>query len=607
MDGGQAALPRWEMESIFGSEPGAADRAFAAALGGIDELAALFDALQIGPRPTSTVDAETISAVETTIDGWNRIVEAVGVQFNYLGCLVAADTGNEAARAALSELQQRHAVIAVLSARFTAWIGSLDLEALIAASPLARDHAFMLRDAQENAAHLMSQAEESLAAELAPSGATAWFRLREDIDASLVADFEVDGEVKRLPLTEIDDYLSKPDRALRVRAHHAIEGARRAATVPLAAALNGVKGEQIALAARRNWVDPLDAALAANKVDRITVETMLSAIRGALPIFHRFLAAKAVALGLPVLAIYDFFAPVSEAGENWPYDEAVRFIVEQFATYSPRLAELATRATSDGWIDVGPRGGKVGGGFCASLGRGRSRILLNYTPTHAWMSATAHELGHAYHSLVAHEYGRSHLQQSLTPPTLAETASTFCETIVQRSALTGSPEAERMELLNGILQSQSSNVFLTVAMYDLERAIFSARAKRALSGEELSGITVWAQQAIFGESIDHAVLRPSLWVANPHLFLPDLAYYNFPYAFGLLFGLGLYARYQETPAGFCERFDGLLADTGMANARDLAARFGIDLHDRAFWETGLAAIEQNVSQFEALVDKHSRP
>lgn len=603
MDATVVELPGWDLGSIFGPEPDAADRAFAEALRGIDELTALFDRLGMAPRAEPAIDDATMAAAEEVILAWNRVSEAVALQYSYLYCAVSADTGNAKAQAAMSELQQRNATLTKLHARLTAWIGSLDVEALIAASPAAHDHALILRDARDRATHLMSQAEEELAAELGISGAAAWFRLREDVDASLTTPIEIDGEVKVLPLSEIDGFLSTPNRDLRRRAHEAIEGARRGAEIPLAAAINGVKGEQIAVLKRRRWADPLDAALHLNRIDWETLDAMMSANRAAAPDLRRFLNAKARSLGLPVLASYDLFAPVSEEGHSWPYDEAVRFVTEQFATYSPRLAALAERATAGRWIDVGPREGKVGGGFCFGVGDGVSRILLNYTPNFVWMSGTAHELGHAYHELVAHEAGRNWLQQSLTPATLAETASTFCETLVQEQALARAADAERLELLNGVLQGQMINVFLTGVAYDTERAIFAARAERQLSAEELSEISLSAQREVFGDAVDPETLGPYQWAAIPHYFLPDLWYYNFPYAFGLLFGLGLYARYREDPISFIDGFDRLLADTGMADAVELAARFGIDLHDRSFWESGLATVRGHIDQFESLVDR----
>ena len=223
--------------------------------------------------------------------------------------------------------------------------------------------------------------------------------------------------------------------------------------MPLAAALNGVKGQQLTLARRRGWEEPLDAALAANAIDRGILDAMLTAMREALPAYHRYLRAKARLLGVDRLAGYDLMAPVAEPAV-WPFDASRDFIVEQFTAFSPKLGALAQRAFAERWIDAGPRVGKDGGAFCTAIQGDESRILANYLPVFSWTSILAHELGHAYHNFVVVERKRTFLQASpdfgpaTFPMTLAETASTICETIVQRGARAAATSpAEELALL----------------------------------------------------------------------------------------------------------------------------------------------------------------
>jgi hypothetical protein len=80
----------------------------------------------------------------------------------------------------------------------------------------------------------------------------------------------------------------------------------------------------------------------------------------------------------------------------------------------------------------------------------------------------------------------------------------------------------------------------------------------------------------------------------------DISFYNFPYAFGLLFGLGLYAIYRERGDAFIPEYESLLASTGEGTAADLAARFGIDLRLPEFWQGRLKVLERQVDQYLAL-------
>lgn len=599
------ALPRWDLESVF---PGVDSPEFAAALHeaskALDEMDTLFDAHGVDQRVPAPPDDDTVRAVEEVIDRYNAVLRMIRRLEGYLFCLVEADTRDEQVQAAFAELQQRRVPLTRLAARFTAWIGSLDVEALIERSEVTREHADPLRRTKLAAAHLMSPSEEALAAELGPSGGAAWGRMRHDLAARLTARIELDGEERELPLTEIANLAYHPDRDVRRRAHEAGLTAWRSQAVPLTAALNGVKGETQTLTRRRNWSDPLDAALFANHVDRSTLEALLGAIQEALPDYQRYLRAKARLLGLEVLAWYDQSAPVG-AGRAWPFADAAAFITERFGDFSPKLAALAKRAVGEHWIDAGPREGKGGGGFCAEVGSGKSRILLNYAPVYDWMSALAHELGHAYHAAVMGEHGRTPLQDpSPGPVTLAETASTFCETLIYRAALAKAGEAEELALLDGGLQAVAFNVFYTAFLFAFEREIFAARQRRDLSVDELDSLMTEAQRDVFGDALDPQTFNPLTWARAPHFFLEDLWFYNFPYAFGMLFGQGLWVRREADPVPFATTFDDLLASTGMAEAATLAGKFDIDLHSVDFWRSSFDGFRADVDRFEALAAQY---
>src|SRR5260370_39532462 len=93
-------------------------------------------------------------------------------------CFVTTNSHDTVAQAKLSELQQAMLILSQLGTRLTAWIGSLDVEALSERSTIAREHAFMLRKAKTQAAHLMTPAEETPASELNLGAGTAWETLR---------------------------------------------------------------------------------------------------------------------------------------------------------------------------------------------------------------------------------------------------------------------------------------------------------------------------------------------------------------------------------------------------------------------------------------------
>ena len=364
--------------------------------------------------------------------------------------------------------------------------------------------------------------------------------------------------------------------------------------------MNSIKGEGNTLAARRHWQTPLDAALFEANIDRQTLDAMLEAARAAFPDFRRYLGAKARALGLPVLAWYDLFAPVGGSGRAWRFDEGAAFIVEQFGSFSLKMSEFAARAFRERWIDAEPRAGKRDGAYCMAVRGDESRVFANFEPAYPGVSTLAHELGHGYHNL--NLAGRTMLQRQ-TPMTLAETASIFCETIIRNAALARGDTQERMEILEASLQGSCQVVVDITSRFLFEQRAFDQRRQRELSVEELNELMLAAQRESYGEGLDPHALHAYMWAMKPHYYSTGRPFYNFPYIFCLLFGLGLYARYQRDPEAFRASYDDLLASTGLADAATLAARFDIDTRATGFWQSSLDIVREDINQFEALVNQ----
>jgi oligoendopeptidase F len=593
------ALPRWDMTVVYPSlDSPAFDAGFRTTVEGITALAQLFDDYAIERREPALLDESTIQAFEAVLDRYNALLAAVLTLSSYINAFVTTNSRDDLAQARRSELQERTVLLAKLGTRFTAWIGSLDVDALIARSPLARDHEYALRRAQESARHLMSPAEEALAAELNVSGGSAWGRLHGNVTSQLVVPVELDGRSQELPMSAVRNLASDPDRDVRRRAYEAELAGWQSAAIPLAAALNSIKSQVNTLSRHRGWDSPLDAALFDASIDRQTLDAMLTAAYESFPDFRRYLRAKAHALGVPALAWYDLFAPVGGSGNPWNFDTAAGFIVEQFGMYSQRLSDFAARAFRERWIDAEPRAGKQDGAYCMPLRRDESRVFANFKPSYDGMSTIAHELGHGYHNLnLAH---RTMLQRQ-TPMTLAETASIFCETIVRHAALKDTDREAQIEILEASLQGSCQVVVDITSRFLLEKSVFETRRRRELAVDELNALMLDAQRQTYGDGLDPTLLHPYMWAMKPHYYSAGRSFYNFPYMFGLLFGLGLYARYQQDPDAFRAGYDDLLSSTGLADAAALAARFGIDIRTPDFWRSSLAIVRADVDRFERLV------
>ena len=227
-----------------------------------------------------------------------------------------------------------------------------------------------------------------------------------------------------------------------------------------------------------------------------------------------------------------------------------------------------------------------------------SRILANYDGSLDQLSTLAHELGHAFHNEC--QWGLTELQR-ITPMTLAETASIFNETLISESALEQAQNVEEeLSILETFLVGTSGVIVDIYSRYLFESEVFEKRSDAELSADDFCEIMLGAQKETYGDVLDHEFLHPYLWLLKPHYYYGNLNFYNFPYAFGLLFGLGVYAIYMKAGAAFIPRYIELLRSTGAGQAADLAAKYGIDIGSRDFWRGSLKVIEAQVDQYCAL-------
>lgn len=605
MSRASSPLPRWNMRVLYpGVDSDPFREGFRRVVEDITALEQLFDQHGVDARAARPLDESVVAVCETLIERFNTVVEATDTLIAYLYCFVSTDSRDTVAQAALSALEGHAVRLAQLDTRFAAWLGAIDIETLIERSPVVAEHAYALRIAKQRAAHLMALDQEALAAELDLTGGTAWAKLHANVSSQLMVRIRRPDGDEEVPISVARGLAFDPDRAVRRAAYEAELAGWESVAVPLAAAINSIKGETNTLTGRRGWPTPLEASLFSSRIDRPTLDAMMGAARDTFPVFRRYLHAKARALDVPRLAWYDLFAPVGDLQHAWSYDEAIHFIIRHFGEYSARMGEHAARAFGDRWVDAEPRPGKGDGAFCIRLRGAESRVLANFKPAYDAVFTLAHELGHAYHNLLT---AACRPLQRQTPMTLAETASIFCETLVREAAVRAAGPAERLAILDASLLDATQVIVDITSRFLFEQRLLEARRERELSVDELCRLMLDAQRETYGDGLDPDVLHPFMWAVKGHYYSTSLSFYNYPYMFGLLFVLGLYARYREDPAGFKPRYDTLLASTGMADAATLAASFGIDIRTPDFWRSSLLVIQRDVEEFERLSEGAPSP
>jgi pepF/M3 family oligoendopeptidase len=593
-------IPRWDLSNVYPSlESAEFQAAVASVTRQIEDLEKFFSE-NLKKADSATSPAELGALLGQSLDRLNALQELGYTIYAYIQSFVATDSRDTLAMKKMSEFQRMMVRVQMLGTQFQAWVGKLPpaLDSAIESNPTAQAHAFNLKEIAEQAKYLMSEAEESLAAELSLSGSSAWSKLQGTITSQLTVEFELDGKTQKLPMPALINLRSHPDADVRRRAYEAENKAWDSVRESLAACMNGVKGEVNTLNKRRGREDALHSAIDAARIDRPTLEAMLDSMKDSFPMFHRYFKAKARHLGQEKLAWWDLFAPLGKTDTRYSWDEARAFILENFARFSPEMADFARQAFDNRWIDAEQREGKRGGAFCMGIPAVKeSRILCNFDGSLDQVSTLAHELGHGFHNYCAFQAGKTMMQQD-TPMTLAETASIMCETIVMQAVLqkVSNPQ-EELAILETMLNGDAQVIVDIYSRYLFEKEVFERREKSELSPDDLSEMMERAQKETYGEL---AAYQPYMWTWKPHYYYAGLSFYNFPYAFGLLFGTGLYAIYQQRGEAFVADYKHLLASTGEASAADLAARFGIDIRSREFWEGSLKVIEKKIERYEQL-------
>jgi pepF/M3 family oligoendopeptidase len=597
------SAPRWDLSNVY---PSLESDEFKAAVDDYKKQVATFEKFfktKLRKTDSKTKAKDLAPLVGKAIDQINSIQTLSATIAPFIYSYVTTDSRNKVATKTLSEFEQASLPMNQLMTQFTAWLGKIapKLDKVVTNNKSAKAHEFMLWEAAEQSKYLMSDEEEALAAELSLSGGNAFGKLQGTVTSQLSVDFELDGKTEKMPMPALINLRSHPNESVRHRAYDAENKAWDEVKETLAACLNGVKGEANTLDKKRGRKDAIHSSLDAARLDRKTLEAMLAAMKDSFPMFRKYFDAKAKKLGKEKLAWWDLYAPMGKTDKVYSFEEACEFILANFGKFSPDLAVFAKRAFDNHWIDAEQREGKRGGAFCMEVqGVKESRVLSNFDGSFDQVSTLAHELGHAFHNECSYQANKTVLQQ-LTPMTLAETASTMCETIVTEAVLASTQDPqEELAVLEAQLINAAGIIVDIYSRYLFEKEVFERRAQSELSADDFNDIMERAQKETYGDGLDERYLQKFMWTWKPHYYSSSLSFYNYPYAFGLLFATGLYAIYQQRGEAFVQDYKDLLASTGEETAAKLAKRFGIDITKRKFWDDSLAIIGKRIDRYAEL-------
>jgi oligoendopeptidase F len=460
---------------------------------------------------------------------------------------------------------------------------------------------FMWEHARKENDFLLSVKEEVLSTGLSVDGLHAWGKLYNELAGNMT--IEVDGET--MGLAQASSVLRGPDRAARKSAWEAVNKGWSTHQDSAAAVLNAINGWRIEINKTRSSkreLHYLDKSCHQSRITRKTLNAMMDSSYETRSVGQRALKGMAKVIGVDKLGPWDILAPCPTKGEKSQpvsFPDAIGLIAKAFDKFSPDMGEFARMMAEKRWIDSLPTPKRSPGAYCTGFGKLREpRVFMTYTGTMGNILTLAHELGHAYHNWVMRDLPLSETRYSMT---LAETASIFAETLVRDAVLSEcQTDEEKLNILWQDAESAGALLINIPARYEFEKILVEERFKRNIPADDLKAMMNDAWAKWYEETL--VEYDQMFWASKLHFSISSLGFYNYPYLFGYLFSLGIYAQKDKYGEKFPELYKNILRDTGTMTAEDLIKKhLDQDIESPEFWKDSISIVENSITKFEELI------
>jgi oligoendopeptidase F len=577
----------WDLSDLY---DGGDDSRLDADVQEADEAAAAFR-----DRYYGKVAELSAPELREAIEERERIESILTRAIYYAHLWFATDMADAARGALVARLTEKGAALDTQLLFFGLEIADLDdeaAEALIEDDELEKWRHW-LRSLRKFRPYLLSEPEEKIFTEKAVSGVSAWGRLYEELLGALRV--QLDGD--EIALEEAMSKLYSADRDLRRRAAEAVGEALAPGLRTRTYVFNTIvldKSIDDRLRGYETWISSRNLR---NETSDEAVQALVDAAVSRYDVPQRYYRLKAKLLGLDRLTYFDRFAPIGDDPTKVSWDEARDTVLGAYSDFSQETGDIIERFFAESWIDAPVRDNKRTGAFCATTIPDRHPyILMNFTGDRRSILTLAHELGHGLHGVLSNPLG---LFNADTPLTTAETASVFGEALTFKRllALEEDPQ-KRLNLLAGRIEDSIATVFRQIAMNRFEDSIHNERRDQGeLSMERVEELWLDTQRTMFADSVDVDGYG-NWWSYIPHFM--STPGYVYAYAYGFLFALAIFRRYEQEGEAMVEPYLDVLRAGGSKSPEELAQIVGLDLTDPRIWESGIDALAAELDEAEAL-------
>jgi oligoendopeptidase F len=471
-------------------------------------------------------------------------------------------------------------------------LGDDEAEAFLS-SPELENWSHWIRSLRKFRPYLLSEPEEKILTEKSVSGTSAWDRLYEELLGALRVG--IDGT--EVGFEEAMSKLYSGDRDERRTTAESVTRALEPGLRTRTFIFNTILQDKSIDDRLRGYPTWLSSRNLRNETTDEAVQALIDAVVSRYDVVQRYYRLKAGLMGLDKIAYYDRFAPISEDTTKVSWDEARDIVVEAYSEFSPRSGDVVEQFFRDRWIDAPVRENKRTGAFCATtVPDAHPYVLMNFTGDRRSILTLAHELGHGLHGSLAMPLG---LFNADTPLTTAETASVFGEALTFKRLLAIEDDPHRrLNLLAGRIEDGIATVFRQISMNRFEDAVHGARRDEGeLSTDRFVELWLQCQSQMFADAVD--IDGYGTWWSYVSHFT-GVPGYVYAYAYGFLFALAIFRKYELEGDSMVEPYFELLSAGGSRSPEELAQIVGLDLTDPGIWESGIDALAVELDEAEAL-------
>lgn len=547
---------------------------------------------------------EFLTAVQAVVNGQTVLFKTLWNLSSYASCELSLDAENKIAQTVESQLAGLKADLESATNPLNLFISKTTEENFqkIMADEKAKEFLFYYSHQRKMRDHFLTDAEENVISQLKKTGHLAWGQLYDAVSGTASVEIEVDGLKKKVGISEASGMTFSREEKMRKTAWLGLQKTWEEHKQSAAMVVNSLAGWRHDVNKMRSVtkkMDFLDQPLQDNRIKLATLNAMMEAIADNKTKLQPALKTMAKYLGKSQLDPWDLLAAAPiQTTEKLSFGKSFAQVREAFTQVDPEMGKFAQMMLDKNWIDASVRPKKRNGAFCTGFPKsGHPRVFQSFQGSSHDTSTLAHELGHAYHSWVMRDMNTV---ANDYPMTLAETASIFAEQILFDDLIKNAKtKDQKLDVYWSIAEGACALLINIPTRYEFEKNFYEKRKNGYVSADDLSALMDQSFKNWYGDTLSSTA--PLFWATKLHFSIAEVSFYNFPYAFGYLFSLSLYARKNEWGKNLSQKYISILRDTGSLTAEDLIRKhLDEDITQKRFWQKSLDLVVQKVKEFEEL-------